>query len=176
MKNYLIPALISGIVAALIGVLWFHTPSHPLGATPGSDFYNQVIFNAGVQNSTIVATSSANSVTLTAAEFRQWANAAVVSYTPQLPAPTITLPASSTIAFLVPKPGDRQTFCIRNATSTAGTLVTIAGATGVNLLVATTTAGTPKVMNTGKVACITLVRQAATATTFDIDALMTSYN
>ena len=172
-------ALVLSVVGVVLGLAGRQSPSgEPVGATPGGDFTNFVDFQAGNKWSGIVATTSQGSVTVTAAEFRRWASSGVVSYAPGLVgATTVTLPASSTISDLVPKAGDRQTFCVRNATSTAGTTVILAGGTGVNLTVAsssTTILGSTKLI-TGKVGCITLVRQAATATTFDIDALLTVY-
>lgn len=173
--------LVIAVVALILGGLAFVTkePSgEPLGATPGGDFTNPVAFLAGVTNSNIVATTSQGSVTVTANEFRTWANGNMVSFSPGLVAgATVTFPASSTVSSLVPKAGDRQTFCIRNATTTANVLLTMAGSTGINLVVASSSATAlgSKVLNTGKVGCVTLIRQPATATTFDIDALLTVY-
>lgn len=177
MKTSLVAIVIA--VAALGFTLFGGSVKAPsLGATPGGDFFNPVSINAGVTNSTQVATTSQGSVTVTANEFRSWANASVVSFSPGLVAgATLTLPASSTISNLVPRAGDRQTFCIRNATTTAAVPVILAGGTGTNLLVASSSVSAlgSKTLLTGKLGCVTLIRQAATATTFDIDALFTAY-
>lgn len=168
-------ALLGVVVLAFMNL----KPAQNLGAVPGGDFLNPVAIYDGLTSKTQVATSSQGSQTVTAAQFRNWTKSSMVSFSPGLVAgATITLPASSTISSIVPNAGDRQTFCIRNATSTAGVPVTLAGATGVNLVVASSSATAlgSKVLLTGKVGCITLVREAATASSFDIDALLTVYN
>lgn len=168
-------------VAGLVlgGLAYTSTDSQSLGATPGGDFTNLVNFSGGVVNSGLVATTSqGSSVTISAAEFRNWANSSMVEFKQGLVAtPTLTFPASSSLSALVPKPGDRQTFCIRNATSTASLNVILAGSTGVNLNVASSSVSALGAVNlaTGEVGCITLVRQSATATTYDIDALLTVF-
>lgn len=180
--KYVFPVL--AVMALVLASASFLKPTEvvrePYGAVPGGDFTNKVNFMGGVMNSGLVAsTSQGASITVTAAEFRQWADAAVVSFRQGLLADTtLTFPASSSVPSLVPKAGDRQTFCIRNATSTAALNVTLAGSTGINLLVASSSATAlgSKNLATGKVGCITLVRQPATATTFDIDALLTIFN
>jgi hypothetical protein len=187
LKDYV---LAGGIIVSLfVGVLGLTRPEpvtevvrevveQAFGAAAGPEHTNKQIFLGGVQYGGIVATSSQGSQTITAGEFRQWVNASVASYAPGLLAGgTLTLPASSTIPDLVPRAGDRQTFCLRNATTTAGIFVTLAGGTGTNLTVASSSASAlgSKVLRTGKVGCITLVRQPATASSFDIDALLTVY-
>lgn len=52
---------------------------------------------------------------------------------------TFTLPATSTLTAMVPTAGDRQDFCIYNATTTAGIDLTIAAGTGIDLEVASST-------------------------------------
>ena len=155
-------------------------PEQPLGVAPGNDFFGQVNFMGGVVNSRQVATTSnGTAITVGANEFRDWANGSVVSFTKvATAATTLTFPASSTVSSLVPRAGDRQTFCIRNATTTAGLNTILAGSTGINLVVASSSVSAlgSKSLLTGKVGCITLVRQPATATTFDIDALLTVFN
>ena len=180
MKNSTIALVIS--VLALIGV-GFVAVREPapvqFGATPGGDFTNQANFLGGVVNSTNISTSTNSSATITANEFRGWSRASVVSLIPNVTtaAVTFTLPASSTVPDLVPRAGDRATFCIRNATTTAGIYMTLAGGTGTNLVVASSSIsalGGTKLVS-GKTGCITLIRQVQTATTFDIDALLTVY-
>lgn len=149
-----------------------------LGGAAGFDFSQLVTFFQGTINRNQVSTSSqATAITVRAVDFRGWSKASVVSYTPNLAGLTITLPASSTIPDVVPRPGDTQTFCIRNATTTASTPVILAGGTGLNLVVASSSATAlgGKLLGTGKVGCITLVREALTTTSFDIDALLTVY-
>lgn len=183
MKTSIALAIILSL-AALGTALLYHpfvssTGGPAFGAAAGPDFYNQAAFYAGRVDKTQVATTSMGAaVTVTANEFTGWANAGAVSFTQGLPAAsTLTFPASSTIANVVPNAGDRQTFCIRNATTTAALTTILAGSTGVNLLTASSSVsavGSTK-LTTGKVGCITLVRQAKTSTTFDIDALLTTF-
>lgn len=180
MKNTLISAGIAVLVVVLGFVFMPRVINNTYGAVPGNDFTGQVSFAGGVVNSRLVATTSqGSSITISANEFRDWANGSIVSFKQGLVADaTLTFPASSTVSSLVPKPGDRQTFCIRNATSTASLNVILAGSTGINLLVASSSATAlgSKTIMTGKVGCITLVREPVTATTFDIDALLTMFN
>lgn len=150
----------------------------PAGANAGSEFFNMAQFYAGSRESNHVSTSTNSSATLTANEFRGWASASEVSLVPNVTAAaTFTFPASSTVPDIVPNAGDKQEFCVRNATTTSGIYLTLAGSTGINLTVASSSVSAlgGKVLLSGKVGCITLIRQKATATTFDIDALLTVY-
>ena len=178
MKNVFIGlAVVLSLVATYAS---FSAPkaSAPLGAVPGSEFSNLAQFFGGTRDSNPVATSTNGSATLTANEVRGWVNASEVSLVPNLvAAATFTFPASSTIPDVVPRSGDKQEFCVRNATTTAGIYLTLAGGTGFNLNVASSSVsalGSTK-LTSGEVACITLIRQKATATTFDIDALVTVF-
>lgn len=182
-QNYLAVAVIAG--AVLMSSFLFKptvnvtvAPDASLGATPGGDFYNQVNFAGGVVNSTNVSTSTNAAATITAAELTQWTRASVVSLIPNVvAAATFTLPASSTVPNIVPRAGDRAQVCVRNATTTANIALTLAGSTGINLTVASTSVSAlgSKILLSGKVGCIEFVRQVQTATTFDIDALLTVY-
>ena len=180
-----IVAIVLAVIALVAGGLAFLKPvpaqQQPLGSSGGgNDFLAQVNFWQGQVNKTQIATTSqGTAITIGGAEFTGWANSGVVSFTPGLTAQTtLTFPASSTIGSLVPNAGDRETFCIRNATTTAGVYMTFAASTGVNLLTASTTLTTAngaKQILTGKVGCFTLTREAKTATTYDIDALLTVF-
>lgn len=176
--------IFTGLVLVLSAVAIFLVAkpnlSQPLGAVPGSDFINPVNFQGRVTTSGQFATTSqGTTITVSAGEFRNWANSAMVSFTPGLvAASTLTFPASSSVPDLVPRAGDRIKFCFRNATTTANVVTTLAGSTGINLLVASSSATAlgSKAFITGKVGCIDLIREPATATTFDIDALLTVFN
>lgn len=170
------------VVALVFGLAAYNRPvdttSPPVGANASGDFYTPVQFFSSVLHGNAVASSSIGTgITVSATDFAQWANASVVSYTPNRSGLTLTLPASSTINFVVPRAGDRQNFCIRNATTTANTPVILAGGTGTNLLVASSSVSALGSLQiaTGKVVCLSVIREAATATTFDIDALMTAF-
>ena len=149
-----------------------------LGVAAGPTHTEKQEFLGGVEYKTLVATSSQGSQTVTAAQFRQWVNSGLVEFSPGLVAgATLTLPASSTMPDVLPLAGDRQEFCLKNATTTAGVVVTIAGGTGLSLNVASSSATAlgSAVIRTGEVGCFTLVRGSATATTFDISALFTVF-
>ncbi len=181
MKNPLVVIALVAVILALAGAYVFtqKEPVQPVGGTAGPVSSELFEFQRNFFNSGQYATTSnGTSITLTANEFRAWANSSIVSFTPiATAASTFTFPASSTVSNLVPHAGDRQSFCFRNATSTAGVQITLAGSTGINLVVASSSVSAvgSKLVNSGKVACITLIRQAPTATTFDIDALLTAY-
>jgi hypothetical protein len=181
MKDYIIPAIVAVIVAAIVVFVLMPKPiAPPIGASSGTDHLGIEQFFGGMINKTqIASTSQGTAITVSAPEFLGWSRASMVSFSPGLAAgTTLTLPASSTIAAVVPNAGDSQTFCIRNATTTAATPLILAGGTGTNLLVASSSVSAlgSKLILTGKVACLRLTREALTTTTFDIDALMTTFN
>lgn len=182
MKTAIVAVIISVLALLVSGFGLFKPASLPqhLGATPGGDFLYQVNEWAGEVNKTQTATTSqGTAITISGNEFINWANSGQVSFSPGLTAAaTLTFPASSSVASLVPNAGDREMFCIRNATTTANVYTIFAGSTGVNLLTSSSTlstaAGSPE-LKTGKVGCFTLTREAKTATTYDIDALFLGY-
>lgn len=178
MKNIFISAGVSVLIVVL-GLVFLPRVDYNYGAVPGNNYYNQVDFAGGVVHSRLVATTSQGaSITVSANEFKDWANSSVVSFRQGLTAETtLTFPASSSVPFLVPKAGDKQTFCIRNATTTANLKVILAGSTGINLNVASSSVSAlgSDLLYTGEVGCITLIRQPLTATSFDIDALLTVF-
>jgi hypothetical protein len=172
------------VLALLVGAFALYaietyTPSQPVGAVSGSDFYNQVNEHAGEVNSGQLATTSLSTAeTISGNEFIGWANSSVVSYIPiGTAADTITFPASSSLKSLVPNQGDSQRFCFRNATTTANVTLTFAGGTGTDLLVASSSVSAlgSSVVASDKVACFTLMREAPTASTYDIEVLMTAF-
>lgn len=153
-----------------------NTTPPPYGATAGGDFYQQADFFAGEVRSGAVATTS-NGGAVTAAEFRNWIANSVVQFKPSIAAVTVTMPASSTISAVLPKSGDRSSICIFNATSTAGTKITLASGLGTQLRVASSsgTALGGLQVDTGATACITFIRQNATSTGYDIDGLVSIF-
>lgn len=153
-------------------------PGESFGAVPGGTFTNKVEFLGGVQMGGVTATTTNGSQTVTAAQLRQWVNSAVVQLSPVTVAGgTITFPASSTIADILPKPGDTAEFCIQNATTTANVPQTIAGATGVSLNVASSSATAlgSAVIRTGETGCIRLVRGAVQSAAYDLSILFTVF-
>lgn len=105
-------------------------------------------FSMSFTNSTTTGTA----VTLQQSDFQPY-NSMLVN--PIVGATTLTLPASSTLSQLVPKPGDVQQLMIVNATGTAAATVTIAGNTGTLLRKATTTPA----INAGGVSELEFVRK-----------------
>lgn len=178
----LITVLVSVVLSAglmfVLSPLLADTPIPSLGAVPGSEFYNPVVIADGATVSGSFATTSQGSVTVTAAEFRKWVKSGLVSFSPGLLAgATITLPASSTIPDVLPRAGDRMSFCIQNSTSTANVALTFAGGVGTKLNVASSSAtalGSTKLF-TGEMGCFNLIREVATSSAFDINAMLEVY-
>lgn len=81
---------------------------------------------------------------------------------------TVTLPASSTLTTVVPNIGNAQSENFCNATTTSGFSITVAGNTGLNLSIATSTNTTTIVEGSLKCARITLVRTPNS----DVDVLL----
>jgi len=89
------------------------------------------------QGGGIRATSTVNSAeTLLAADFDV---ENVIAYTLNVQDATLTLPATSTLSSFIATAGQTRSIFIRNATTTASMDLTIAGGTGMNLLVASST-------------------------------------
>lgn len=84
----------------------------------------------------LLATATPASLTLQASDLIGYST---ISFTPGVAAVTVTLPATSTLTTWLPNAGDRTTLTFINASSTAGTNLTIAGGTGTLLKVASST-------------------------------------
>lgn len=87
---------------------------------------------------------------------------------------TLTFFASSTASTWLPTAGDKQETCFVNSTTTAETTLTFAAGTGIDLETSSSTP-TDLTIEAGGHACFIFMRQSATASTFDISALMTEY-
>jgi len=109
-----------------------------LGAISGPDVYFPMFFHEGLTDGGgIRATSTVNSAeTLLAADLNK---AKVIAYTLNVQDATLTLPATSTLSSFIQQAGETRAIFIRNATTTASMDLTIAGGTGMNLLVASST-------------------------------------
>jgi hypothetical protein len=144
-----------------------------LSATTAT-FSGLVTHDAGVLESYANATTTSLSTTLKASDFTGY-NSILV--TPIVGNITLTFPASSTVSTFLPAAGDMQRTCFENSTTTAGVYITLAGGTGFDLQVASssTTALGSTVIGPQKVGCVNFVRGKATATTFDIHAALSSY-
>jgi hypothetical protein len=168
-------ALVVGVAALTKSQPEPTTP--PVGAISGGDIFNVLNEHAGEINSTQLSTStSGTAITIAANDLAAWLNSSVVEYTPVTASETLTFSASSSLKNILQNAGDRQTFCIRNATTTAGVNLTFAGGTGVNFALASTTQvlGTTR-LDPGKVGCFIMLRENKTASAFDIDALFTAF-
>lgn len=170
------------VIALIVSFLALNKPiqeaTQSIGVAAGPLHTEFEQFIGGFAVGGVVATSSlSNAVTVNGQEFVNWSKAGLVSYTNNLPTLTLTLPASSTIPQLVPRAGDRQRFCIQNATTTLNTAITIAGGVGMKLNVASSSVSAvgSALLNTGEIGCLTLIREVATSTAFDIDVLLDVY-
>jgi len=130
-----------------------------LGAVSGTDFYFPMTFLNGAVYSSVFATTSTGSGTLTASNI---VNKSTILST-NAGALTLTMPASSTLTSFLPKAGDRIDMVILNQ-GTA--LLTLAGGTGTLLQTASST----KTVNIGGSAVLKFVRK----TNSDIIVLMSA--
>lgn len=152
-------------------------PAPAAGAIDKTVATNPWRFDAGVTRSSTNSTSTVSTAqTLVLADFL---NYDTIILTPNKAAVTLTIPASSTIPTFLPVAGDMQETCILNATTTSGVNITLAGGTGIDLDgIATSTATSLVVpIGPGNVGCVKFIRNAVTASSFDITAfLLTSSN
>lgn len=121
----------------------------------GTQYISSVFATLGTltQGGGINATTTNGNTVLTASDFD---TENVISMTPIVASMTATLPASSTLSSFLPTAGQSRTVFLRNASTTAGITITVAGGSGTLLRVASTTsaAATPKVIpasGTGKI-------------------------
>ena len=119
----------------------------PVGAFPGPDIFEKLFLRGGFDvGGTVAATSSTGaSDRLTFAQL----NGTSIVYTPHILNVTVNLPASSTIANLVPKSGDMHRVYFRN-NSTTTILTTFAAGTGTILEVASTSVASSGFVGAGK--------------------------
>jgi len=131
-----------------------------LGANPGSDHFVMNTFHGGVvDGGEIIATSTVTNSTLLA---RDLMVAKQIDMTLTQGDGTLTLPASTTIAGWLSSPGGTRTVIVRNATTTAGTDLTVAVGTGMTMKLATSSPNAIALGDTdGKNSLfLTFVRQA----------------
>ncbi len=182
--NLKVLSVFGAIVVVILGAaLYFalHTTpvQPPFSGASGGDFFNPVTINAGYTVRGSISTTSQGSPTITATEFRNWANVGLVTYSPGLLAGgTLTLPASSTLTSFLPQAGDTARVCIQNGTSTIAVNFTLAGALGFKLQVASSSATAlgGVTIPTGKFGCMDIFREIATSSPWgNLDALLTVY-
>ena len=100
----------------------------------------------------------------------------IIDFTPNVPAITLSLPASSTLSSFAPTAGNVRTVYIRNSTTTATTLgdVIIAGGTGTLLKIASSSPSAAVLLgdtDAGNYAKLDFVRKSNT----DFEVLITSF-
>jgi hypothetical protein len=151
----------------------YKAKSPVFGAVTGPDYYNTLNLYGGVMYGNTNATSSVTTGTMKVSDV---AGYSTVLLTPTGAAATKTLTffASSTAPSWLPKAGNMQETCFYNGTTTAATTITFAAGTGIDLETASSSP-TDLVLLAGNTACFKFIRQTATATTFDISALMTEF-
>lgn len=173
-KNYLGVYLVA-FVLIVVGAFYFTASKGTVAPTPspivekeagtgtGLEHYAHEYFNAGVTAGGRFATTTtdqSNQIAFTGSELRRifngggYADIAIGRI-----AQTISLPASSSVPDLVPKPGDRQTIIFRSATSTTGADYRIAAGTGFNLNVGSTTPATNASTTPGEWMMATFIRK-----------------
>lgn len=108
-----------------------------VGAVPGPDVYNPMMFRAGaVIGGRVVSTSTAqSSATLLNTDLINTISGEITTrleVTPTQAALTLTLPASSTLTNFAPNDGDTVTILVENE-ATAATTTTIAAGAGMDL-------------------------------------------
>ena len=129
--------------------------------------------NAGTLRSYTNATSSVGTGTLQVSDINAY-DTVLLTPTGAAATKTLTFFASSTASTWLPTAGDMQETCFYNGTTTAATTITFAAGTGIDLETASSSP-TDLVLLSGNTACFKFMRQPATASTFDISALMTEY-
>ncbi len=193
------------LVAILVAIGGYFYPQSVLGAASGVAHYQVESFLQGLAVGARDQFSVSNAGALTTSgiiqtdggELHSYVNATsttattqtlkvsdVTAYdtvilTPNIANDTVTFFASSTASSWLPAAGDSQRVCFINGTTTAniGT-ITLAGGTGLKLLVSSSTTAGQGSLNipAQKEACINFTRANSTATTFDILGALTSYN
>ena len=137
--NWIVGVLVVVIIA--LGGDWYvstRIPAPIAGAVSGPTFYNFVQFLSGESNvNRVIASSTIASVTLAGTEFVYNDE---LDYTINVgPTNTLTLPASTTPMCSSLQKGEQRTLTIRDASTTAGTNLKIAGSSGIVLKSASST-------------------------------------
>lgn len=174
MKNKLVLALIAIlIVIAIAGVFLPAGKSvvqTVVGAFPSPTITEALELLGGVTYGKVNSTSTtATTQTLKAVDIVGFDT---VIMTPNVGDVTFTLPASSTLANLVPKAGQQARQCWYNASTTSGIDITFAAGTGIDLEVASSTVSDGNIpaltVLSDSSACFNFIRKPRTSTAFDI--------
>jgi len=134
-------ALTGGVVVAIVlsGLAFFSAPSNTIterviervGASVGPEHTETQYFDGGFTTGGYVATSSTGNTVLTASEINP--NKSFISFTANLDATTVTLPASTSAPFRNLAVGEGFSVLVYSATTTAGITYTWTAGTGIDL-------------------------------------------
>lgn len=122
-------------------------------ATPVIDQYGNVLATNISTNGYTSTSTTASSETMTAATL---ASSTVILFQPLLAAPTVTLPATSTLSNWLPNTGNAETFYVFENSATSSTFV---GGSGMDMSVGSSTVGSI-VLNGKKLFSFEAVREA----------------
>lgn len=137
MKSNTIGTVVAGVLAVaalVVALLNGGTVVQTIGAQPGPDHTELQFFKAGLVDGGGVysTTTTVASETLTAAVLQKNKVIRMLGSSTAA-AITLTLPASTTMNAVLPKPGDYRTWVIENGYTAAATTTTIAAGTGMDL-------------------------------------------
>jgi hypothetical protein len=160
--NKILTVVLSVAVVLATGTLFLKKSQSPLGADAGPVKTEYQEFIGGNLVGKVNATStSLSAVTAVAGDVALF-DTIIVTKTGAVATTTITLPASSTLPYWLPKVGMRQTQCWISGTSTpANPGFILAAGTGIDLETSSTTA-TGLTVNGGSGACIEFMRDQLT--------------
>ena len=149
-----------------------------VGASSGPDHYNLEQFLGGFLRGNVNATSTSSNGTTVTLRASDLVGYDTILFTPNNGATTITFPASSSLASLVPKAGNVQETCFYNATSTSAATITFTFGTGVDWESVASSTGTyqaPAAIPAGGFGCFKFIRKPLSASAFDIGAVYTQF-
>lgn len=134
---------IIAVFVVIAGVLFFNPPIVERtvervvgGSSVGPEHQDHQVFRQGATlGGNVVATSTSNSgetllasdIASTRGQYTSW-----IKFTPLAANATLTLPATSTLKYFIPNPGDHYSIIVENA-ATAATTTTIAAGAGMDL-------------------------------------------
>lgn len=173
-----------GVVVALVmSVVSFMKPAvtPPSGAISGPSIDSMLeVYGGMLYGKTYATSTTATTQTLAARDFATTDGGLfnVVRFTPNVGPITLTLPASSTMAYILPRAGQSAPLqCWLNATGTAAANITFAGGTGTALNVASSSASAlgSKVIGPGEVGCFSIIRNGTGANAQDFSFQFLSF-
>lgn len=119
-------ALAALAAVAVVGLVMWAQPNDSVGGVPGVSLWPTSV-TTFTQGGGITATTTVGSVTLVSTDFD---TENVVEINNTTVAPTITLPATSTMTNIAPNAGDVRTIWLRNASTSANSAFTVAAGAG----------------------------------------------